>query len=304
MNSNCEKTVRLEPDFGSVTVHCGMAPDRPTSCTRRYVASYELDSVSQEPGSPAGGWTLSVLRPCRSRLELGYSCQAARPANKMSRDDKVPTASLLHVYHDKCGTLENGQRGIEEHRMQHRGFLPTSSGVLSGLPGLCLQMPSWWLHLRTSGDQGLAALRYHAANATLGCGYPFVNVGGGLWTRTGQAANEKGVLSGDERVFCVLGPSASSEDGTGGRWVDQDRQEETEIEGLSCLSFSPFSRMGATSSCRSACESWRRLHEFVTFVTRGLLLMSLWQAEACQVLRRDWCPQIDLDGQPRCFTGN
>lgn len=66
-------------------------------------------------------------------------------------------------------------------------FIPTRAGVISGLPG----------------DQGLQAVRYHAANATLSCGYPFVNVGG------------------DEHVYCVVGP-AQTPDGTGGRWVDAD----------------------------------------------------------------------------------
>eukprot|EP00930_Biecheleria_cincta_P031506 TRINITY_DN21863_c0_g1_i1.p1 TRINITY_DN21863_c0_g1~~TRINITY_DN21863_c0_g1_i1.p1 ORF type:complete len:3659 (-),score=474.78 TRINITY_DN21863_c0_g1_i1:339-10115(-) len=61
-----------------------------------------------------------------------------------------------------------------------------TAGVLSGLPG----------------DQGLYADRRFRANATLGCGYPFINI------------------HGDTHIYCVVGPSNETEDGTTGRWVD------------------------------------------------------------------------------------
>jgi len=63
-----------------------------------------------------------------------------------------------------------------------------SAGIISGL----------------EGDQGLTASRRFAANATIGCGYTFLNI------------------HGDDVVFCELGPSEDSLDGTTGRWVDKD----------------------------------------------------------------------------------
>lgn len=147
----CLDDQQFEPDFGSVTVRCGMATDMQSG---QWVDAFDAPATALS---------------CRQRVFATTS---------------TTTLSLL----------------------------PTSSGVISGLPG----------------DQGLDAFRHHAANASLGCGYPFVNVGG------------------DTRVYCVLGPSATSPDGTEGRWVDQDGSN---IELPIC------------------------------------------------VLRRDWCPQIDLVGK-------
>ncbi|CAE7731610.1 wif1 [Symbiodinium sp. CCMP2592] len=147
----CLDDQQFEPDFGSVTLRCGMASDRQSG---QWVDAFDAPATALS---------------CRQRIFATTS---------------TTTLSLL----------------------------PTSSGVISGLPG----------------DQGLDAFRHHAANASLGCGYPFVNVGG------------------DTRVYCVLGPSTSSPDGTEGRWVDQDGSN---IELPIC------------------------------------------------VLRRDWCPQIDLVGK-------
>ena len=122
----CLNDVEWEPDFGSITLRCGMADDRRT-----------------------GVWVDAFGQPA-----IPLSCR-----------EKVVTTTETST----------------------TSFIPTRAGVISGLPG----------------DQGLNAVKYHAANATLSCGYPFVNVGG------------------DENVFCVIGP-AETADGTGGRWVDAD----------------------------------------------------------------------------------
>ncbi|CAJ1355481.1 unnamed protein product [Effrenium voratum] len=127
----------------------------------------------------------------------------------------------------RCGTAPDGQSGLwldafgapaqplscrqkATTQTSTTSAIPNRADLISGLPG----------------DQGLKAVRYHAANATLGCGYPFVNVGG------------------DEHVYCVIGAAATA-DGTAGRWVDADGSN---IELPIC------------------------------------------------VFRRDWCPQIELDG--------
>ncbi|CAJ1381562.1 unnamed protein product [Effrenium voratum] len=102
----------------------------------------------------------------------------------------------------RCGTAPDGQSGLwldafgapaqplscrqkATTQTSTTSAIPNRADLISGLPG----------------DQGLKAVRYHAANATLGCGYPFVNVGG------------------DEHVYCVIGAAATA-DGTAGRWVD------------------------------------------------------------------------------------